>query len=273
MPDLEHKQIEFTEFVGEYQGLKVFKPQLPLGAEWFYLGPVAVNFEKPVGSHQSGLIIRAEDPSALGDIADWEQVFVDIEGGEFSVWRPIPARPDEYVSGGDIFVQGMDKPTPDQTFGIKAIRTDLIGERVPNFLIKEIYLPKALVGFWTVLAIDRLHFATGAFRATGKEDVSELLIPAIRFNAWLGRATIPEFLFHEIRVPMLVTFYIFAAVDRLPRDDWSFGATTKEDISKLLIPAITKLPVFNEGAMRLKKGRSVGCTILKLEEELRNAGY
>ncbi|KAF4618952.1 hypothetical protein D9613_009844 [Agrocybe pediades] len=132
MPDLEHKQIEFTEFVGEYQGLKVFKPQLPLGAEWFYLGPVAVNFENPIGSHQSGLIIQAEDPSALGDIADWEQVFVDIEGREFSVWRPIPARPDEYVSGGDIFVQGTDKPTPDQTFGIKAIRRDLIGERVPT---------------------------------------------------------------------------------------------------------------------------------------------
>ncbi|PPQ78017.1 hypothetical protein CVT25_015573 [Psilocybe cyanescens] len=177
------KRVEFNEISAEFENLIVFKPQLPVGANWGYFGPVAFNTEGGINLHE-GLIVLAKDGSdALGEIRDWEQVFVDIEQHKFSTWRGIPLDPRKYTVIGDVFVTGVEKPSEEQTVGIKAIRKDLIAERQPHHLVWEGRLPKAILSLWDILAVDRLHVATGAFVSTGGSSPDDLRLGVVRFNA------------------------------------------------------------------------------------------
>jgi len=47
-------------------------------------------------------------------VADWEQVFTDTEGGNFSTWHGVARDPEHYAVIGHFFVTGVDKPTPEQ---------------------------------------------------------------------------------------------------------------------------------------------------------------
>ncbi|KAF4618462.1 hypothetical protein D9613_009887 [Agrocybe pediades] len=49
-----------------------------------------------------------------------------------------------------VFVKGTEKPTSEQTAGLKVVRVDLVDLRVPNLRIGEI----DGVGFWTVVTLD-----------------------------------------------------------------------------------------------------------------------
>ncbi|KAH9474258.1 hypothetical protein JR316_0013421 [Psilocybe cubensis] len=181
--ELIQKHIEFTELSAQYQELSVFTPQLPVGANWGYLGQVACTSDGDNQDHR-GLIFLAKDGSdALGDIIDWAPVFIDIEQRRFSTWRGILADPERYVCGGDFFVLGADKPTAEQTAGIRAIRRDLVSERQPQRRIWEGRLPKAILSIWDIVVTDRLHVIPGTFASTDTDSVEGLTLPVVRFNA------------------------------------------------------------------------------------------
>lgn len=129
---------------------------------------------------QSGLIVKAIEPSALDDVLDWEPVFIDIEGRQFSTWRGI-AR-DNYVVVGHFFVTGTEKPTKEQTIGIKAIRKDLIAEREPHNLIWREQLPKAILTLWDVKVAVLIEIPTGAFVSAPSDTSVGLQIGLVRFN-------------------------------------------------------------------------------------------
>ena len=129
-----------------------------------------------------GLIVKANDPSALCEVVDWEPVFIDIEGRKFSTWRGVPQNPNCVVIG-HFFVNGVEKPKPKDTAGIRAIRRDLISEREPHHLIWKGMLPKAILTLWDVLVTDLLHIPTGAFVSKNGTDAVGLQIGLLRFNA------------------------------------------------------------------------------------------
>jgi len=176
MAPITYDFIEFKEKIVEYKDLKTFRPSVP-GDGWYYLGPVAVaNHDS-----QTGIIVKANDPSALDEVVEWEPVFLDIEQKKFSTWRGIPRTPDLYVVIGHFFVTGLNKPTHEQTVNIRAIRKDLISEQEPNHLIWKQRLPKAVLSLWNATISDRLHFPTGAFVSKDGEDASGLHVGLLRF--------------------------------------------------------------------------------------------
>jgi hypothetical protein len=91
---------------------------------WYYLGPAATN-----GSNDAyGVIVRELVPYTLGQVDDWVQVWSDAgsgKGTDFSLWRGIPENPNHVVLGG-IFVRSHNKPTIDETRGIRTIDKDLL---------------------------------------------------------------------------------------------------------------------------------------------------
>lgn len=135
---------------------------------------------------QMGLIVKALVPDALAEVKDWEPVFIDIEGGQFSTWRGVA--PEGYVVIGHFFVNGTNKPTPDQTAGIRAIRKDLVAEREPNRQIWEKRLPFALLTLWDVAVSDLLHVPTGAFVSKDGQGSVGLLIGLLIHGAAVQKA-------------------------------------------------------------------------------------
>ena len=112
---------------------------------------------------QRGIVVRANVPNALDEVVDWRPVFIDIEGGKFSTWRGIPQNPDKYVVIGDIFVTGIEKPTPKQTEGIRAIHKNLIEQVEPHHLVFKKVIPFAVLTLWNVIYTIPLLITTGAF--------------------------------------------------------------------------------------------------------------
>ncbi|KAH9474260.1 hypothetical protein JR316_0013423 [Psilocybe cubensis] len=181
--ELVKKHIEFTEVFAEYDDLVVYTPRLPLGENWAYLGQVARKRDGEIPDH-SGMILLAKDGSdPLGDIVDWEPVMHGIHPTPFSSWRGIPADPERYVSGGDFFVLGMNKPTPEQTAGIKAIRRDLILESKPDRCIWGVPLPFNGLTIWDVTLLVLTHQPTGAFVSTSAQSADGITLPVIFFKA------------------------------------------------------------------------------------------
>ncbi|KAH9474262.1 hypothetical protein JR316_0013425 [Psilocybe cubensis] len=161
-----------------------FKPKpLPVGPNVGYLGQVACTPNGKVQNPRGLFFLLKEGSDALGDIVDWEPVFIDIEQGQFSTWRGVPADPERYVCGGHFFVLGVDKPTAEQTASIRAIRKDLVSERQPQRLVWEIRLPKAKLSIWDMEVTDHLHVVPCAFISTVSDSVEELEIPVVRFDA------------------------------------------------------------------------------------------
>jgi hypothetical protein len=120
-------------------------------------------------------------PDALDEVVDWKPVFIDIEGAKFSTWRGVPNNPDKYVVIGDFFVTGIEKPTPEQTEGIRAIRKDLIEEAEPSHLVFKKVIPFAILTLWTVVFTIPLVIATGAF-ASSPGDTADSKLGVIRFH-------------------------------------------------------------------------------------------
>jgi len=178
-----HRVVKFDKQMTEYNDIKIFGPNLPSmnhDKAWCYLGPMACSGED---QRQEGVIVMANDPSALDKIVDWEPVFMDVEGQKFSTWRGIPSKPDKYMVVGHFFVKGCQKPIAQQTAGIMAIRKDLVSEREPNHLISKQRLPFAVLTLWDMLMSDRLHVPTGAFVSTGTETNVNLQMALLRFKA------------------------------------------------------------------------------------------
>jgi len=119
-------------------------------------------------------------PDALDEVVDWKPVFIDIEGAKFSTWRGIPNNPDKYVVIGDFFVTGIEKPTPEQTEGIRAIRKDLIEEVEPSHLVFKKVIPFAILTLWTVFATIPMYIPTGAF-SSAHGDTADSKLGVIRF--------------------------------------------------------------------------------------------
>ncbi|KAJ7885233.1 hypothetical protein B0H13DRAFT_1455997, partial [Mycena leptocephala] len=119
---IQYKSVAFKDKIASYRDVTAFRPALP--TDWHYLGPVVTSegkFEK------SGIIVRAVDDGDLVDVVDWGKVGPNNEPDPpppFSTWRGIA--PDGYVVVGDFFVLGNEKPSPQQTAGIKAIREDIV---------------------------------------------------------------------------------------------------------------------------------------------------
>ena len=126
-------------------------------------------------------------PDALDEVVDWSPVFIDIEGGNFSTWRGIPSNPDKYVVIGDFFVTGIEKPTPKQTEGIRAIRKDLIQEVEPHHLVFKKVIPFAVLTLWTVFATIPLLIPTGAF-VSAPGETSDSKLGVIRFSPLVQEA-------------------------------------------------------------------------------------
>lgn len=112
---------------------------------------------------QRGLVVQAKVLDALDEVVDWEPVFIDYEGGKFSTWRGVPSNPHKYVVVGNFFVTGIEKPTPKQTEGIRAIRKDLIDEVEPHHLVFKKVIPFAILTLWNVFATIGVVVPTGAF--------------------------------------------------------------------------------------------------------------
>ncbi len=96
---------------------------------WYYLGPAATN-----GSdNRIGLIVRDKSPrgNILRPVGDWIKVWDDSGSGksnDYSLWRGVPRPEDQvnYVVLGGFFVRSHNKPTTGETFGIRAIRKDVL---------------------------------------------------------------------------------------------------------------------------------------------------
>jgi hypothetical protein len=201
MPSVDYKVVKFAIPVVEYENLKISKPFLPststmlLKAKTFHghsfflhqlvlvtagitsVPPPAFSlvshlnpryiFEflhyasTTIDYFQTGIIVHARDPHALANVEDWEPVFIDIEGQKFSTWRGVA--PKGYVVVGHFFVTGIEKPTREQTVGIKAIRKDIIADLPVNHLIWERRLPFAHVKLLDREAAPKLYVSTGAF--------------------------------------------------------------------------------------------------------------
>jgi len=130
-------------------------------------------------------MVKANVPDALDKVVDWTPVFIDIEGAKFSTWRGVPSNPHKYVVIGDFFVTGIEKPTPKQTEGIRAIRKDLIHEVGPQHLVFKKVIPFAMLTLWNVGNIVSIYIPTGAFvSSTGDSAHSKLgvvrLIPDVQ---------------------------------------------------------------------------------------------
>lgn len=130
--------------------------------------------------------MKANVPDALAEIVDWEPVFIDIETQQYSTWRGIA--PEGYVVIGHFFVTGGEKPTPEQTAGIRAIRKDLIGEQEPDRRIWSHRLPFANLTLWDAITAVLIYVPTGAFVSKNGEDSSGLLIGLLLFNAGILEA-------------------------------------------------------------------------------------
>lgn len=96
---------------------------------WHYLGPSATN-----GSDDAvGIIVKdnSSDGSILHPVGDWNEVWNDAGSGkstDFSLWRGVPLLEDsfDYLVLGGFFVRSHDKPSPEETAGIRAIRKDVL---------------------------------------------------------------------------------------------------------------------------------------------------
>jgi hypothetical protein len=141
---------------------------------WYYAGPVATSSDTNSRvcyiillchhivadnrfSQQNGLILHAADESALADVIQWVPV---ANLGPVSTWRGIA--PNGYVVAGDIFVQGPVRPTPEQTYGIKAIRQNLVNDLDSQ---RKIWQAGAM-SLWDVVALPLVFVPTGAFRSS-----------------------------------------------------------------------------------------------------------
>ncbi|KAH9474256.1 hypothetical protein JR316_0013419 [Psilocybe cubensis] len=181
--ELVKKYIEFTEVFAEYDDLVVYTPRLPLGENWAYLGQVARKRNGEIPDHSGMILLAKAGSDALGDIVDWVPVMHGIEPTPFSTWRGIPADPERYVSGGDFFVLGMDKPTAEQTAGIKAIRKELISENKPDRLIWSCLLPFNGLTIWDVASTFKIYYTTRAFVSTSSQTSDGLRLPVIIYGS------------------------------------------------------------------------------------------
>jgi hypothetical protein len=125
------------------------------------------------------MIVRAVDDGALADVVDWEKVGPNNEPEPpppFSTWRGVA--PDGYVVVGDFFVEGNEKPSPEQTASIKAIRRDLVGLAKPQRLIWTGSQPWSVVTLWDIVATPLIYVPTGAFvsNADSSADGAELAL-------------------------------------------------------------------------------------------------
>ncbi|KAF8126877.1 hypothetical protein K438DRAFT_1646879 [Mycena galopus ATCC 62051] len=184
-PAIKYKLVGFEVKIASYQDLTAFSPVLP--TDWYYLGPVATSEGK---SEQSGMIVRAVDDGALADVVDWKKVGPN-NGSEppppFSTWRGIA--PDGYVVVGDFFVEGNEKPSPQQTAGIKAIRRDLVGLLPPQRLIWTGRQPWSVVTLWDIVATPLIYIPTGAFGSNADSTaegigLALLLFSVTKSSAW-----------------------------------------------------------------------------------------
>ncbi|KAF9027288.1 FDS protein [Hymenopellis radicata] len=127
---LAYKRVTFVNKMADNSGsgawidISVWRPNLENG--WFYLGQGAsiVNDAPP------GVIVSALESDALRDVASWEPVWNDA-GSEsprdYSLWRGVPPNSDYAVLGGIFSTNpGWAPPDSAQTYGIKAIRRDLL---------------------------------------------------------------------------------------------------------------------------------------------------
>jgi len=172
MAKLQAKSVYFTVPVyndagsGAKQDLATWKPELPQG--FFYLGPSATN-----GSNDaSGVIVKEIEPGALGTISDWVQIWNDTGSGkkiDYSLWTAVPEDPN-YVALGGFFVRTHQKPTIDDTRGLRTIRKDLVtkvkpGREVWNDLGSKAHADGAVWNISTVgnlLALDAGTFIPAA---------------------------------------------------------------------------------------------------------------
>jgi len=176
MSALERQIVDFNVPLGSAQGLTLFKPKLPSG--WFYLGPVA---RSNIVGKRSGMIVRAVDSDSLTDIVDWKQVAPNQPDSPYSTWRGIA--PEGYVAVGDFFVLGQEKPTAQQTAGMKAIRKQHVNLMPPQRLVWEGRVPMSLVSVWDVIAAPRLFVPTGAFVSNDDENPGGNQIAVVLFDA------------------------------------------------------------------------------------------
>lgn len=167
--------------------LLYFAPQIPctdtdasVPAGWYYLGPVATSEKKP---EQSGIIVKAVDPTAFADVVGWKKVGPNNEPEPpppFSTWRGVA--PDGYVVVGDFFVEGNDEPTRAQTAGIKAIRRDLVGFQQPDRLIWVGKQPWSVVTLWDIATTVFIYVPTGAFVSTADTSADKAKLALLLFS-------------------------------------------------------------------------------------------
>ena len=116
-------------------------------------------------------------------MADWEPVFIDIEGRKFSTWRGVARDPEHYAVIGDFFVTGVDKPTPAQTADIRAIHKDLIAELEPHNLVWKKEIPFAVLTLWDIFVTVGIYVPTGAFVSKNGDSSVGLQIGVLRVDA------------------------------------------------------------------------------------------
>ncbi|KAF9027301.1 hypothetical protein BDZ89DRAFT_1066963 [Hymenopellis radicata] len=98
-------------------GISVWRPNLENG--WFYLGQGtdSQNFAP------FGVIVSALETDALRDVDSWERVWTDAGSGsprDYSLWRGVPQTRTTSTNAE------WAPPDSAQTYGIKAIRRDLL---------------------------------------------------------------------------------------------------------------------------------------------------
>ncbi|KIK05616.1 hypothetical protein K443DRAFT_90842 [Laccaria amethystina LaAM-08-1] len=132
---VEYRTVSFKQLINTDVGsdadsdLATWKPNLPDG--WFYLGPAATNSGNIPGT---GIVVRELEPGVLVDVADWIQVWNDTGSGDstdFALWRGEGPTPDYVVVGG-FFTRSYNKPSAEETRGIKAIHRLALHNTTPG---------------------------------------------------------------------------------------------------------------------------------------------
>lgn len=129
---------------------------------WYYLGPAATNSSSVPGT---GIVVRELESDVLLDVDDWIQVWNDAGSGkstDFALWRGVGPSSNYIVVGG-FFTRSHNKPTAEQTRGIKAIHKDALRDTSAAVQIWTDHGSSAAAdgAVWTIS--NSGVFATGAF--------------------------------------------------------------------------------------------------------------
>jgi len=121
-------QVSADHGSGAKMDLSTWKPEV--GADWYYLGPVAVSgYSLPA---TQTVVVKEIVPGALGKIDHWNYVWNDAGSGknsDYSLWQGVATNPQDYRVLGDFFrgpASNQNAPDVNEAANIRAVYRDCL---------------------------------------------------------------------------------------------------------------------------------------------------